>query len=48
LESSTPAEAERALDKLVAAEPSGADAFALLEFDENGERMGEPITRAAA
>jgi hypothetical protein len=41
-------EAERALDELVAAEPSAADEFALFEFDENGKRVGEPITRAAA
>lgn len=41
-------EAERALDELVAAEPSAVDEFALFEFDENGERVGEPITRAAA
>jgi hypothetical protein len=41
-------EAERALDELIAAEPSTADEFAVFEFDENGERVGEPITRAAA
>lgn len=40
--------AERALDELVAAEPWAADEFAVFEFDENGERVGEPITRVAA
>ena len=44
----TRAEAERALDEAVAADPSAADELALIEFDENGERVGEPITRAAA
>jgi hypothetical protein len=42
------AEAERALDEAVAADPSAADELAVIEFDENGERVGEPITRAAA
>ncbi len=42
------AEAERALDDAVAADPPAADELALIEFDENGERVGEPITRAAA
>ncbi len=42
------AEAERALDKAVAADPPAADELAVIEFDENGERVGEPITRAAA
>ena len=41
-------EAERALDQAVAADPSAADELAVIEFDENGERVGEPITRAAA
>jgi hypothetical protein len=41
-------DAERALDELVAAEPSAADDFAVFEFDENGKPVGEPITRAAA
>lgn len=41
-------DAERALDELVAAEPSAADEFAVYEFDESGTRVGEPITRAAA
>jgi len=44
----TLAEAERALDEAVAADPSAADELAVIEFDENGERVGEPITRAAA
>jgi hypothetical protein len=44
----TRAEAERALDEAVAADPSAADELAVIEFDENGERVGEPITRAAA
>jgi len=41
-------EAERALDEAVAADPSAADELAVIEFDENGERVGDPITRAAA
>jgi hypothetical protein len=41
-------DAERALDELVLAEPSAAEEFAVFEFDENGKRVGEPITRAAA
>ena len=41
-------DAERALDELVLADPSGALEFAVVEFDENGKRVGEPITRAAA
>lgn len=41
-------EAERALDESVAADPAGADELAVIEFDENGKRVGEPITRAAA
>jgi len=41
-------QAERALDEAVAAEPSAAEELAVFEFDENGERVGEPITRAAA
>lgn len=41
-------EAERALDEAIAADPSAADELAFIEFDENGERVGEPITRAAA
>ena len=44
----TRAEAERALDEAVAADPSATEEFAVIEFDENGERVGEPITRAAA
>jgi hypothetical protein len=40
-------EAERALDEAVAADPSAAGELAVIEFDENGERVGEPITRAA-
>jgi hypothetical protein len=42
------AAAERALDAAVAADPAAADELAVIEFDENGERVGEPITRAAA
>ena len=41
-------EAERALGEAIAADPSAADELAVFEFDENGERVGEPITRAAA
>ena len=41
-------DAERALDELIAAEPSATDEFAVFEFDENGKRVGEAITRAAA
>jgi hypothetical protein len=44
----TIAAAERALDEAVAPDPSTADELAVIEFDENGERVGEPITRAAA
>ncbi len=41
-------QAERALDEAVAADPAAADELAVIEFDENGERVGEPISRAAA
>jgi hypothetical protein len=41
-------EAERALDDAVSADSAAADELAVIEFDENGERVGEPITRAAA
>jgi hypothetical protein len=41
-------EAEHALDEAIAADPSAADELAVFEFDENGERVGDPITRAAA
>lgn len=41
-------DAKRALDEAVAADPAAADELAVIEFDENGERVGEPITRAAA
>ncbi len=41
-------EAERALDEAIAADPSAGDDLAVIEFDDNGERVGEPITRAAA
>ncbi|MDQ3857906.1 MAG: hypothetical protein M3327_05585 [Actinomycetota bacterium] len=41
-------EAERALDEAVVADPSAADELAVIEFDGNGERVGEPITRAVA
>ena len=44
----TLAEAERALDEAVAADPSTAAELAVIEFDEHGERVGKPITRAAA
>jgi hypothetical protein len=40
-------EAERTLDEAVAADPAAADELAVIEFDETGERVGEPITRAA-
>ena len=40
-------EAERALDAALATNPSAAAELAILEFDENGERVGEPIRRAA-
>jgi hypothetical protein len=42
------ADAERALNGAVAANPSAADELAVIEFNENGERVGEPITRAEA
>jgi hypothetical protein len=41
-------EAEHALDEAIAADSSAADELAVFEFNENGERVGEPITRAAA
>ncbi|MDQ3865661.1 MAG: hypothetical protein M3304_02345 [Actinomycetota bacterium] len=41
-------EAERALDEAVEADPSAAGELAVIEFDESGECVGEPITRAAA
>jgi hypothetical protein len=41
-------EAERALDEAVAADSGAAEELAVIEFDENGERVGKPITRAAA
>jgi uncharacterized protein YuzE len=34
--------------ELIAADPSAADECAVIELDENGRRVGEPITRAAA
>lgn len=40
--------AERALDDAVTADSSAADELAVIEFAENGERVGEPITRFAA
>lgn len=42
------AEAERALNDALVADPSAAAQLAVLEFDENGERVGEPIKHAAA
>ena len=41
-------DAEHALDDAIEADPSAADELAVFELDENGERVGEPITRAAA
>lgn len=41
-------EAERALDDAVGSDSAAANELAVIEFDENGERVGEPITRAAA
>lgn len=41
-------DAERALDEAVAANPSAAEELAVFEFDEDGQRVGDPITRAAA
>ncbi len=41
-------EAERVLDESVAADPAAADELAIIKFDENGKRVGDPITRAAA
>ncbi len=43
----TRGEAERALDDAVAADDSRADELAVIEFDESGQRVGEPIMRAA-
>ncbi len=42
------AQAEQALDDALVADPSATAELAILEFDENGERVGEPIKRAAA
>ncbi len=47
-EFNTRREAEHALDEAISADPEAADELAVFEFDENGERVGEPITRAAA
>jgi hypothetical protein len=41
-------DAQNALDQAIEADPSVADELAVFELDENGERVGEPITRAAA
>jgi hypothetical protein len=41
-------DAEQALDDAIEADPSAADELVVFELDENGERVGEPITRAAA
>lgn len=42
------AQAERALDDALVADPSAAAELAIFEFDENGERVGAPIRHAAA
>ncbi len=42
------AAAEEALDEAINADPAAADELAVFEFDERGERVGKPITRAAA
>jgi hypothetical protein len=47
-EFNTREQAERALDEAVAADASAAEELAVFAFDETGERVGEPITRAAA
>ena len=41
-------DAEHALDEAIAADPSAAEELAVFEFDEDGQRVGDPITRAAA
>jgi len=41
-------DAERALDEAIEADPSATDELAVFELDENGDRVGAPITRAAA
>jgi hypothetical protein len=41
-------DAEHALDDAIEADSSAADELAVSELDENGERVGEPITRAVA
>lgn len=44
----TMAEAEAALDRVVAADASAADEVGIVTFDETGAQHGAPITRAAA
>jgi hypothetical protein len=38
-------DAGRALDELTSGEPATADGLAIFEFEENGQQVGEPITR---
>lgn len=42
------AEALAALDKMIDSDPSAADETFVLAFDDEGERVGEPIMRVAA
>jgi hypothetical protein len=39
-------DAEHAFDQALEVNPSAADELAVFELDENGERVGEPITRS--
>ena len=41
------AEAEAALDRVLAGDPAAAADLAIVVFDEAGEQQGEPITHAA-
>lgn len=41
-------DAEAALDRVIAADPSAADEVGIVSFDESGTQQGAPITRAAA
>lgn len=41
-------EAIKALDEMIADDPSAAAEVAIFPFDDQGGRVGEPITRTAA
>jgi hypothetical protein len=42
------AAAVAALDRILAAEPKAAEEIGVVAYDDAGEQVGEPITRAAA